>query len=197
MLDESPDDVARWYVPWQRRFAACRADLVVAKANVSADAQSIESKLNAIDQQQTKLAHKLMGVKQNAEAAEESASVTDWLHLAALDERPDHHAIWAMVSGTDSSMQMQYSQSKFGGAHWRLIAAVGVGLLTIGCLFALRFTRLAGWRLRLSPQFLGLSIGLVWWLWLTPAIVGPAIIAISLFSLRQSHGVPIQALISR
>jgi hypothetical protein len=195
LLDESPDDVARWYVPWQRRFAASRANLVIAKVAGSADAHSTESELNAIDQQQTKLSHKLIGVKQDADAAAELSRITDWLHLATLEERPDHHATLALVTAADRSLAVEYPQWNLGGVPWRSIAAAGIGLLTIGCLFALRLTRLAAWRLRLSPQLLGVSIGLVWWLWLTPAIVGPAIIAISLFSMWQSHSMPAHALI--
>jgi hypothetical protein len=194
LLDETSDDVARWYVPWSRRFAASRADLVAAKSAASPEEYNpaTDAELNAVDQEQAKLTKKLNASNPEAQSPQPSI-VSDWLHLAAAQQSSNHRLTFAMTHGDAAPLQVEYPERAVVSVARRYFVAALVALLTIALIVALRFTRLSNVHVSNGPQWLGLSIGVLWWLWLTPAIVGVAIIAASIFSLWHARRVqPVQ-----
>jgi hypothetical protein len=195
LLDESTDDVARWYTPWLRRFAACRTDLLTAKSNPSlaAQLQDVDAQLRSIDQQRSALATKL---KVPEPDALDASTVSDWVHLAALVHPPHHRDLLRVTRG--SNPLVTESSSFWNSDSWaRFWGALGVALLTVGLLLAIRSRWLSNQPLLPQPHWLGLAIGLIWSLWLTPAVIGIAILAVSSYYLWKLRGIQISSAVSR
>ncbi len=66
----------------------------------------------------------------------------------------------------------------------RWLAAAGWGLLVAGA-WALGRTRRAQW-LTKWPHAAGVVVGLAWWLWLSPSVLGWLIVAVSLAAAAHS-----------
>jgi len=155
LLDESTSDLARWYTLWLRRFAACRADLIMAKSAEPADelSQGADAQLKAIDQDQAKLAHKLTGAKESEALLNKPLIVSDWLHLAAFVESPPYRTTQAVLPGDGSPLVVEYARQSVASQQWRYIMATAVGLLTVGLLLALRFTKPAQTKFIYNSQY--------------------------------------------
>ncbi|MFZ1008921.1 MAG: hypothetical protein WAN65_18925, partial [Candidatus Sulfotelmatobacter sp.] len=155
LLDESTSDLARWYTLWLRRFAACRADLIMAKSAEPADelSQGADAQLKAIDQDQAKLAHKLTGAKESEALLNKPLIVSDWLHLVAFVESPPYRTTQAVLPGDGSPLVVEYARQSVASQQWRYILATAVGLLTVGLLLVLRFTKPAQTKFIYNSQY--------------------------------------------
>jgi hypothetical protein len=201
LLDESTEDVARWYVPWLRRYLASRADLIQAKSvETAADqVQAANAELNALEQEQLRLARKLNNSNPEnpgsnspapanqgttvteGDVANSSATASDWLHLFAATQPAGHGTAWAMVRGQGGPLAIQYPRLTANDWRWRWAAAFGVLAATSGMLLAWWLGLMKKANFHYGPQLLGVAAGLVWSLWLSPGLLGAAIIAVSLY----------------
>jgi hypothetical protein len=186
ILEESTDDIARWHIPWLRRFAADRTVLTSAESSEE-EKRDIDSELNAIDQEETKLVRKLNVANHDGEMPNGLVAGASWLHLVQ-HAPPGCRETLAMARGGGGPLVVDYTQQRHPENGWRYVVAAAVGLFSIGLLLALRFTWLGDVRMAHGPQLLGLVTGLIWWLWLSPALVGIGILAISAFYLWKSIG---------
>jgi len=256
LLDESTDDVARWYSPWLQRFQELRADLIQTKSTASADdeVQAAQAELNAVDQDQSRLARRLANPNPESQPAAPSTARTtaapstdlkvtatpsatstpsaatpsattpltvtqpppmanqsatsatpatptlppvaaqpvvagDWLNLAALLQPANRSVVLTMVRGQGGPLAVEYPQLSIAGWHSRWIASACVIMVTIAWLLAFRLAWAQGWFIgacqAFGPQLLGLAVGLAWWFWLTPSLLGLGIMAASLYFARQ------------
>ncbi len=139
LLDESASDISRWYATWWRRFIACRTELIVAKAaNATEDpALNVDAQLNAIDQEQAKLARKIDATKRDGDMPSSGPTVaSDWLHLAALVSTKDNAAYGTTNGG--GQVTLAYDRAACANPILRYFAAAAIGFLTLAMLFALR-----------------------------------------------------------
>ncbi len=141
LLDESASDISRWYATWLRRFIDCRTELIVAKkANATEDlALNADAQLNAIDQEQAKLARKIDAAKREANVSSNAPIVaSDWLHLAALVSTKDNAAYGTTNEG--GQVSLVYDRAACANPMSRYFAAAAVGILTLALILTLRLT---------------------------------------------------------
>jgi hypothetical protein len=138
LLDESASDISRWYTTWLRQFIACRAELIAAKtANVTEDvALNADAELNAIDQEQAKLARKIDATKKDSDMSSNTSVAFDWLHLAPLASTKNS-AVFGVTKG-NGQVALLYDRTAYANPNSRYFAAVAVGFLTLAMLLALR-----------------------------------------------------------
>jgi hypothetical protein len=216
LLDESTEDVTRWYTPWLRRFQTSRADLIQAKSTSSAadEVQAAEAELNAVDQEQSRFVRRLnnsapenqvgvssatnpqpgatnpsatsnLVVSTNLSANAAPVVAVDWLHLSELMHSPQRSAALAMIRGQSGPLTLEYPEFALHSSRWRWAAAGCVLAGIISLQLALRFGWIVEIKIAYGPQLIGLIAGLAWWLWLTPSLLGLALIALSLYFLWQ------------
>src|SRR5262249_19158682 len=127
LLDESTDDVARWYTPWLRRFEATRADLVRTKSGEAADDQNqiAQADLNSIDQDQARLARKLNSSNLENQLSGSQVVATDWLNLASLLQSPGRRAALSMIQG-EGPLLVECPEMAIVDHRWQYTAAASV-----------------------------------------------------------------------
>jgi hypothetical protein len=141
LLDESASDISRWYATWLRRFIDYRIELIIAKkANTAEDlALNADAQLNAMDQEQAKMARKIDATKREVNASSNAPIVaSDWLHLAALVSTQDNTAYGTTNEG--GQISLAYDRAACADPISRYFVAAAVLMLTLALLLALRLT---------------------------------------------------------
>ena len=194
---DEPDATLRWYPVWIRRLVAARA--AVQGAIVPGDArglsrflrqdatrmglspsahqpaETLRAECEAIDREQSQLAEKL-DVSQTYRQLSTAAPVGDgadalWTRAVATLARPTRLAI----DGGASSITLQYCPVREAGWLRRLAAAMAAAILALAT--AVAWHRGLVQRLvQRWPAVVVSAVGLVWWLWLWPSLLGLLIV---------------------
>ena len=189
-LDVPVDDLEqrdRWFRAWTRRWSAAqdevRRQLVLAEAVEAAPEARAE--LEAIQRRQALVLERLGGEEKWKDAPAGAAVIEEpaELWLSALD-RPQ--AVLRLASGEGpDSISLLCRQSQPVAPISRLSGVVGVVALTVLGAWAVR-RPLVRAVLSRWPHAFGVAIGLAWWLWLAPSIVGWGIVLLSLLAALRS-----------
>jgi hypothetical protein len=185
---DQPEETSRWYRRWAGRLAAARAALQRLPAPAGQPNQ-IGKEIQAVDQRQSQIAKRLgvTDVYQQLISPGAPPAGTTGLSLPPGDPA----ALWQRsldwgpsstrltVPQPSQSITLVYRPLRTSSLPHRLAGAAGllaaialvVGGLRRGTL-AECFTR---W-----PQAVGVAVGLAWWLWLWPSILGWGIVLVSL-----------------
>ena len=171
---ESPRrDIDAWYLPWARRFVSAREAVRMIRSADQRQHEIDSERVDALDGEQQEVAERL--------------GATQLLDLAA--PQPGHAEIWADIhhsaplrcafAGTgEGRVEMAPPPPLRSGLFARWLAA---GVLLAVSAFVYLFSKhtpvpewLARW-----PQAAGVLIGLAWWMWLSPSLLGWAIVLLS------------------
>ena len=146
-----------------------------------------------IDRQQAQIAERL-GVARWFAQLDAQTSVADrpaelWHH--SIDRQPP--ATRCAFPRRVASIMLSYHQVESTGLLRRLVSAAGlalaIGLIALGLKRGTPAELLRQW-----PHAAGVAVGLGWWLWLSPSVLGWGIVAVSLFSSLRSgwkHSAPL------
>ena len=184
---DDPEQRDRWFRAWTRRWSAAqdelRRQLLLAEAVQSAPEARAE--LEAIQRRQALVLQRL-GVEEKWKDASAPAAVIEEpaeLWLSALD-RPQAVLRLAAGGGPDS-ISLLCRQSQPVPPISRLAGVLGVVAFTVLGAWAVRrplFCEVLGrW-----PYAFGVAIGLAWWLWLAPSVVGWGVVLLSLLAALRS-----------
>jgi hypothetical protein len=171
-LEADGDEIARWYPLWMRRLTMVRSVLQreIAQLGVPESTRGVSMELKALDDEQLKIAERLeMADTYKELSSVEStadASVESWKHSTDGLGAPVCY-----VGGGNTSLTIQYR--RVAGDEWsrRLGMVFALGGLAV-CVAI-------GWRrgiiphcLREWPHGVLMILGIAWWLWLWPSILG-------------------------
>jgi hypothetical protein len=177
---ERPAELVSWYRPWAQRWITARMALRrwLAEAPAAGLAQGVETELTALDAQRQRAAQRI-GAANVFDALQEQPQPVDqpgqlW-QFAFGGQRP---VTACVVEGAAPTVTVRYPYAD--NPDW---------LQRFGCCVLL----VAGWVVicrtlpafdapRRWPQLLGVIVGLAWWLWLSPSVVGLVIVGISLLA---------------
>jgi hypothetical protein len=184
LIDEPAGDAARWFGPWLRRFAQARNSLVLSKSTEQGDDQvrRVDAELNAIDQDQAQIAHRLEVSETIGQQTNDTTAATDWLHVASSIAPSSDTQTFAMLHGDGSSLEIAYPDLLADDNLRRTIIAAMVLAGSGAIVLAVRFGWVSFDAYGLWPQVLSVAIGAAWWLWLTPNWLGLLIILASLLT---------------
>ena len=141
-FDESTAEVANWYEPWARRFAADRAELIEAKSSVAAEqARAVDADIAAADQEHARLARRLGIPAMNGEPRRGPVLASDGLEQFELFQSPGDVANYASVRGVGDYLTVEYARQNQSGIVARRIAAACIALLSLAIVIAIRRRR--------------------------------------------------------
>jgi len=187
-----PDELANWYRPWAQR-------LLIGRSVVRQLLRQDQAPLGDMGGE----ADKVLGDDPTSQAERLGVSaVLESMDSATLvSDQPGN--LWDQVSAGQGittrylaarhSHRPQFLLAKSGGDDFsrRAAAAAVVALasLVLAVILAIR-TPWDAWRQ--WPQIWGVAAGVAWWLWLTPSVLGWAIIAMSLWLSWRSPWRPVR-----
>jgi hypothetical protein len=165
-----PEQIARWYHPWRRRFAASRARLAwhqalegVAKTQ-GADAVEAEKLDAAVAQLDERLGMSAAEARR-LELTHHSAG-----ELFELDrgQRPARFYV------RGASPQLELTTTSGASSNWpgRLVASLAVSLIGLAGIVALRQRSYP----RLSASAVLAALGVIWWWLFAPSVLGLVVV---------------------
>jgi len=177
-----PEEIARWYRHWNRRYArereALSRELTADSSSQvdlpeSSEAERYDARIAAVDAR--------LGFTASAKGPPVAVrSASDILASLA----PFGEATRTITSGPQNKLAVDYARAPSEGWVERILLAIALAAVGVGGMVLL-----GG---RMLPQFapwsvLGLA-GLGWWLWLAPSVVGLALVAIAGWIVFRQRG---------
>ena len=177
----APDETFRWYWPWICRLVQHRKMLEqwIARTGRSPQTERIQAEIDTVSRQQADIVQRLgLGqalaqVSGNPPENADAGELWTW-----WSQRPQAATRCAFSAGVDS-ITLSYRRAEPGRLEPRLGSAAGLSLLVLAMLWVLKRGTLAEW-FRRWPCAVGVVVGLAWWLWLAPSILGWGIVLMSL-----------------
>ncbi len=180
----APDHLAAWYRLWAQRLVHAQQDVLH-----SATADGDRATEDFLEARALVSAHEAVAARLGTTAllsqlrsAEQSSyeSADLWQSVVQHGRLPLH----LNFPGAVRTVELEYAPPAGDGSR-RLLAALALGLTTLGMLWAMRRGVAVDlpWR---WPQVLGVLVGIFYWLFLTPAFVGWLIVALSLLAALRS-----------
>jgi hypothetical protein len=171
-----PEEIARWYQPWRSRYAASRATLTQINARAASspeetEARQLDAQLSAVD-------------KRLGSRAPSARSPVNWLAPADLLVGDNEAAspLRFLSKNGEAPLELNYSRSAPAGWTGRIAATLLVASCGAGVILLARGRLLP----KLSPGLVVTLVGLAWWLFLAPSIVGLAIVVLGIvLALRE------------
>ena len=173
--EQPAEEIARWYRRWKRRFLAARSTLKwhLAFDPSSANAEE-EGQARKIDDQQ-KAAAKRLGVPETS-GGRPNVAVLDAPGELLPALRTAGEPTLCTSRGVQASMTLQYRQTATGQSSRMLLA--GLALLVALSIVLFYSKRNLG---RSTPALV-FAGGLIWWLCLSPSVVGVLVAGTALWA---------------
>ncbi|MBX7168365.1 MAG: hypothetical protein K1X74_18665 [Pirellulales bacterium] len=190
-LADSPAELrTRWYLPWQRRWQACRADVAaqLALAPPSNLTAAMTTELRLIDEEQAKLRTSLL-VDLSTPAGNNTTDQDDFQQLAASLLASDERALSWEAAGELPALQMKPSRAGTYSPVPRFLCAALALLVAAWCVFGDGLAWLTEQARRWSA-LVCVAVGALWWAALQPAWIGPVLVILGLW--RAWRGVPLE-----
>ncbi len=170
--DDSADTIG-WYRRWLRLWDATRntASVEVDRVSVEADRRIAGERLDELTKQQSEIASRL-GDAQNASgplpSKDAAGGAFDAWHTALLRGRD---LAYHQAAGQSSNIAVNVTPSAATFGLGRVVA--GMVWMTLLGLFAFALRRgLLAESFQRWPQAVGVLVGLIWWMWLSPSVLG-------------------------
>ncbi len=171
---------AHWLRPWARRMARsdAAARRLLAREPV-ATRRRVLAELESVAEQQAQVAQRLGASTAAAEGVDEDGALEEAILLWAQVHDPAREPLRLAFEGSAASVTLSHQRSDRGESGGRAAAVAAVLALTAAVVAGVRRGTFHHLLLR-WPAAVGVGLGLVWWLWMAPSIVGLAIVAASL-----------------
>ncbi len=179
---QSAEEIQRWYWPWARRFLASERALVhaIAAAGRETISREVQTTATTAHDEQLRLARRLGVMAQYAKLRGETSTVSQLgnlyrdLHRGTASRWSEPGTAWQPV------VEVDYAEPDRGDWLWRWLVVLGLatslGIAVRGCHLATMGEWLWRW-----PHLMVAIVGLVWWLWLAPSVVGLALMFVGLY----------------
>lgn len=185
--ERSPQEIADWYEPWARRYTASRNRLAPELGIPSPANETTRSEVETIDREYAAVAEHLgtTAVREQATAqASRSQGSGDLWHATAQDASQSTMLMFQGARGTVPVGHASVWPGDFGARILAVLLVCAVGWMISRDRSGLWYF-VTDWVFR-WPYMLGTAVGLIWWLWLEPSVLGWVIVLASvLAALRQ------------
>jgi hypothetical protein len=181
LAENTPDDLSRWYLLWARQQTAAvqYADYLQYRAGKTDAAYRQAGQ--RWESQKGQWATRLGTAVVTQQAEEQAGRVArPPVLLAGMTPTPIAPTRVAVDEALDT-ITVSLPQLDRGNFALRLLASLAA-LLAAGLVWRIRWKGGWGDYLASCPQLVGVLVGLAWWLWLTPSILGWVIVAFSLIA---------------
>ncbi|MCL4192651.1 MAG: hypothetical protein KJZ87_13045, partial [Thermoguttaceae bacterium] len=183
LAEEDPEESRPWYRRWCQRWIDARLAVERQLDIDSAQEETdwVRANLARLDAQVARAVEQL-GIADLLASAARQDSAADSLAqvwLAGLDRSRTVH--YFDMQGSNATIRLQEG----GGMDGALAALWFPSLLLVGVTIVASTGMRRGWLRRWLmrwPHLAGVLVGLVWWLWLWPSILGLAIVLFSLIA---------------
>jgi hypothetical protein len=187
LSSDDPPETLQWFRPWARRQVAVRrlVEGCLVELGDTEEGRAAKAEVHALDEEQSRVAGRLGAlpdVGQISAAVSAADSPTQLWHWSL--DRPQPIVHYLFREGVNSITLAYRSQEAGGWQNRLMIAAV---LLTLMPLLVFGLRRSRAWRwLNRWPHAAGVGVGLAWWLWLSPSLLGWGIILLSIAASLRS-----------
>ncbi len=170
---DDPDEASRCCQLWTYRLTAARAaaQRELAAAGAGPEIANAQQEVDAVEKQRGELAKRLetAGILPKLSAPGSAADGPDevFRRLPSVGQP----AVRCSCEGRADSLRLDAQPAEGNGLFYRLAAAAALAVLTCLAVVGLLRGTLTE-TLRRWPHATGLVLGLAWWLWLSPSIVG-------------------------
>ena len=170
LAERDPDDISHWYLAWSRRLAASRSR--AAQWQLAYPARgSEEAALRIIDTKQAEIAMRLGTGELKALSESECSQITqpvDVWRLALNRSAPIRRCAF---SGSREAIEFRHriQANSIATEPWVAVTVLlGIALVSFVVLPhpALEYC------FHRCPQLLGIPLGIAWWLWFAPSLLG-------------------------
>jgi hypothetical protein len=178
LTEESPATVSAWYIPWVRRLLADRESVQRQRGSEPAleSTALVDDETRSIDEQQARLAQRIGTANRLDELLAVQPAPEGMMQLWQASNLTNHSAAGYYVHGFSPALGLAIPHAE--PSAWSVRFAVALaGASIVGLLFWLGSRRSVRGLVTRWPYWSGVVIGLLWWLMLTPSLVGWAIVA--------------------
>jgi hypothetical protein len=179
--EQLPDEIIRWYQPWQKRFWTARAKFGAhLKSGVQASSAD-QAKLRAITRKYDRVVKHLDAGRLSLPPAGRSPvadSPAELVAAACPARMPAVYMSDPNFTTEDRALYLRYPQASGSDLLRRLIWSAALNVLAWTTVVAMRRRQ----RNPVAPHALGIVGGAFWWIYLSPSFVGLMIFAVSLLS---------------
>jgi hypothetical protein len=179
--ENAPKEIARWYLPWAQQLIATQAKIDYRRLQHGPSTSVDLSRVQSTEREQESVAKRLGTTLIRNQAAAERVRTAGAAELLYPESRKNEPILRCSFLGVKGTIDVRYPPVQTSTLSQRGLAA-----LMFACLAALTFLLLrrrvvADW---LVPRLyaVGVLIGLAWWLWLTPSLIGWVIVIASIVS---------------
>ncbi len=176
--EESAADLAAWSDPWTRRYRQYRGDAEreLLQVREPDSASSVLAELRAMDQESARLTRELTGdTRVRPASADLEANQPGQLWRFAFDA--PQPPVRAMFASRSAEIEVARGESLWDHWPWRLLTAMGISAVAAALLALARSRWWPAWqRWRYVASA---ALGLAWWLWLSPSLLGLVIVGLS------------------
>lgn len=177
-LEQPRFDVDRWYLPWARRLVSAREgwsgyvdSLELQDSDLRVKSQEIE----AIDRRQNEDAQRLDVTHIRSLAAASLGPGEVW-EVAQQGRAPSLYC--SLAGGGGERLEVVVARPPASDLGLRLLLAAMAAVAATVLFLLVSRGPLGTWIVR-WPHAVGVLVGLAWWLWLTPSLLGWAIVLAS------------------
>jgi hypothetical protein len=182
LAESDAADIVHWYVPWARRYAACRARALRWQAASALGSDESSAALDAVDVQQEEIAQRLDVGELKSQAESESLRTVELAHVWRIASDRSRATGRGTFPGTRDRIQVHHRLEANDTTTERLAAVIVLVAIVVIAFLLLPHPLFANGIGR-YPQLLGVFLGIVWWLWFAPSLLGWIIVLLSLLGL--------------
>lgn len=185
---DDSDETSRWYPPWARRFAAAHGRLQSELNSIGTNKEMASAKrtVDGIVQQNNELAKRLGTSKLLAELSKETPTAEGPGDVLRRASSTAPAVVRCAIEGQAETLTLDCRPIVRDRFSQRLGMAAGLillaGLAAVGLAVGRMTEPWQRW-----PHITGVLIGLAWWLWLSPSIVGLGIALASVLAAGHSR----------
>ncbi len=177
-----PEEVARWYRPWKHRYSVSRADLDWALAIRGQDntqsAEAIEAR--QLNEKIRQLDARLGAPASGARRTSHFTLPAELLSASRATFQPTRY----IARGDAHTLNLRYPQARGAGWTARITFALTLVVVVGVAIFMLRDHKLP----KASPGIVIATVGVAWWLLLTPSFVGLVAMAVGALTALRGRG---------
>lgn len=184
-LEGDAEQIAAWFVDWSHRQMRLQALVAREPQDGEGQVSTLRSDWAMLQTEAQALAQQWNLVESTENSLAASTSVQQLSDLIAMERDGTEHIERAMLPGAPASLEVERHNARPAFVLPRALGALLVVLSFCAVTLLLRWPAV-GEFVKQAPQLLGVVLGIAWWFWLTPPLVGIAIaVVFALAALRS------------